>query len=54
MVNKTQYQLTQKQAEKAIQMCLDNARSYLDDTEFNHNIVLDKNIIRGILVLEHS
>lgn len=33
MVNKTQYQPTQEQAEKPIQMCLDNARSYLDDAD---------------------
>ena len=33
MVNKTQYQLTQEQAEKAIKMCLDNAWSYLDDAD---------------------
>jgi len=33
MANKTQYQLTQEQAEKAIKMCLDNAWSYLDDAD---------------------
>lgn len=33
MVNKTQFQLTQEQAEKAIQMCLENAESYLDDAD---------------------
>jgi len=33
MVNKTQYQLTQEQANKAIKMCLENARSYLDDAD---------------------
>jgi len=33
MGNKTQYQLTQEQAEKAIKMCLDNAWSYLDDAD---------------------
>jgi len=33
MGNKTQYQLTREQAEKAITMCLDNAWSYLDDAD---------------------
>jgi len=33
MGNKTQYHLTQKQAEKAITMCLDNAWSYLEDAD---------------------
>jgi len=33
MVNKTQYSLTKDQAEKAINMCLENARSYLDDAD---------------------
>ena len=33
MVNKTQYQLTQEQAKKAIKMCLENARSYLNDAD---------------------
>ncbi len=33
MVNKTQYQLTQEQANKAIKMCLENARSYLNDAD---------------------
>ena len=33
MANKTQYQLTQEQAEKDIKMCLDNAWSYLDDAD---------------------
>lgn len=33
MVNKTQYNLTKDQAEKVINMCLENARSYLDDAD---------------------
>ncbi|MDH3203152.1 MAG: AbiV family abortive infection protein [Nitrosopumilus sp.] len=33
MSNKTQYQLTQEQAKKAIKMCLDNAWSYLEDAD---------------------
>ena len=33
MGKKYQYQLTKEQAEKAIKMCLDNARSYLDDAD---------------------
>ena len=33
MSDKTQYQLTQEQAEKAIKMCLDNAWSYLNDAD---------------------
>lgn len=33
MINKKVYQLTHEQAEKAIEMCLDNARSYLDDAD---------------------
>ena len=33
MANKAPYQLTKKQAEKAIKMCLDNAWSYLDDAD---------------------
>jgi len=33
MVNKTQYTLTQEQANKAIKMCLENAESYLSDAE---------------------
>ncbi len=33
MVNKTQYSLTKDQAEKTINMCLENARSYLDDAD---------------------
>ncbi len=33
MVNKTQYKLTQEQANKAIKMCLENARSYLNDAD---------------------
>lgn len=33
MVNKTQYNLTEEQAKEAIKMCLDNARSYLDDVD---------------------
>lgn len=33
MVNKTQYSLTKDQAEKTINMCIENARSYLDDAD---------------------
>jgi AbiV family abortive infection protein len=33
MVNKTQFQLTKEQTEKAIKMCLENAESYLNDTD---------------------
>ena len=33
MVNKTQFQLTKEQAEKAIKMCLENAESYLNDAD---------------------
>jgi len=33
MSNKTQYQLTHEQANRAIKMCLDNAWSYLKDAD---------------------
>src|SRR3990167_4904041 len=33
MGNKTEYQLTQEQAKKAIEMCLENAESYLNDAD---------------------
>ena len=33
MANKTPFQPTQEQAEKAIEMCLENARSFLDDAD---------------------
>ena len=33
MVSKTEFQLTQEQAEKAIEMCLENAESYLNDAD---------------------
>ena len=33
MVSKTEYQLTQEQAKKAIEMCLENAESYLNDAD---------------------
>lgn len=33
MVNKTRFQLTKEQAEKAIKMCLENAESFLNDAD---------------------
>ena len=33
MANKTEFQLTQEQAKKAIEMCLENAESYLNDAD---------------------
>lgn len=33
MGNKTEHQLTQEQAKKAIEMCLENAESYLNDAD---------------------
>ena len=33
MANKTEYQLTPEQAKKAIDMCLENAESYLNDAD---------------------
>jgi len=33
MANKTEFQLTKEQAKKAIEMCLENAESYLNDAD---------------------
>ncbi len=54
MANKTEFQLTQEQAKKAIEMCLENAESYLNDANCELEKFVKQNLSSLNLIKVHG